>query len=346
MRTNSASALPGPRMLVPNLPIGNALGFRISDSQTVDSGKRLAFLHERGSALLLVLWAMFFMSLTVLGVIEFTNFGLDENVLAQKSFRALQLAESGIAIGLHPRVKPGDPVLFTELPNEESIEVKIEPEDGRLAINALLQNDNGDGLRELFVNWGMDNQDASVLADSLGDWVDSNSTTRLNGAENDYYIMQGYPEYPRNRPFETLDEMLCVRGIEKLIEVKPDWRGSFTIYSNGRLNMNGASAEAIALVTGGAVSEQQAEALVQQRDGPDGEPNTEDDLHFRSLEEVRTALGMGSEEFNDISNRLSVTSTVMRVRSEGHIGNYMRAITVVASVVNGKPPIRLESMEE
>ncbi|MEI6350151.1 MAG: hypothetical protein WCP06_03485 [Verrucomicrobiota bacterium] len=302
--------------------------------------------NHRASALLLVLWAMFFMSLTVLGVIEFANFGLDENVLAQKSFRALQLAESGIAIGLHPKVQPGDPVLHTELPNDESIEVQIEPEDGRLAINDLLQNDHVEGLRDLFVNWGMENQSASVLADSLADWVDSNATTRLNGAENDYYTSQGYPDYPRNRPFQTLEEMLCVRGIDKLIQVKPDWRDAFTIYGSGRLNMNGASAEAIVLITDSAVSQQQAETLVQLRDGADGEPNTEDDVRFRSLEEVRSALGMSSDEFKTISNRLSVTPTVLRVRSEGHLGNYMRAITVVAAVVNGKPPVRLESMEE
>lgn len=301
---------------------------------------------SKASALLLVLWSMFFMSMTVLGVIQFANFGLEESVLAQKSFRALQLAESGIAIGLHPRVQAGDPVLFTEVNEQESIQVRIEPEDGRLGINAILEYDGSEGLRELFTYWGMDSPAAAILADSLADWVDPNGTTRLNGAENDYYMGQGYPDYPRNRPFETLDEMLCVRGMDELRRIKPDWRDYFTIHSNGRLNVNGASAEAIALMTGWTVTPERAESLRETRAGADGEFDTEDDVRFRSLDEVRDALGMAPEEFQTLSNRFTVNNTIVRVRSEGHIGTYMRALTVVASLVPGKAPIRLESMEE
>lgn len=301
-------------------------------------------LQTRGSALLLVMWAMLFMSLTVMGVIELVAFGLDDNVTAQKSFRARQLAESGLAIGLHPRVQPGDPVLSQDLPDDEGIDVHIEFEDGRMAINALLQNGATDALHDLFVQWGLSDQDASIVVDSLADWVDSDSITRLNGAENDYYTAQGFPDYPRNQPFQSLDEMLAVRGMDKLVEIKPDWRNYFTVYGPGMLNVNGASADAIQVVTG--VSEQQAEALVELRDGPDAMPFTDDDVPFTSLDQVRDALGMSPDDFKNIAARLTLTPAIVRVASRGRVGNYSRTLTIIAAVVAGKRPIPLASSED
>lgn len=310
-------------------------------SDSLSLARRIS--DRKASALLLVLWAALFMSLTVLGVVEFVAFGLDETVVHLKDFQARQLAESGLVIGLHPLVQPGDPVLQQEFPNGDRISVSITPEDGRLPINAMLAREQTDALKELFIRWGMGEEDAAILTDSLADWVDSNHTPRLNGAENDYYTEQGYPHYPRNQPFASLDEMLAVRGMDGLALIKPDWRDYFTVYGSGSLNINGASADAIETMLG--VSPDEAQALVDYRNGPDGLPNTEDDLRYQSLEQVRAVLGRTPD--NVEFSRITVESSVLRVESRGTVGGTTsRRLSVVAETIPGKRPVVLTSMED
>jgi len=287
-----------------------------------------------GSALLLVMWAMVFMSLAVFGVVKFVAYGFDDTVAFQKDFRARQLAESGLAIGLHPEVRAGDPVLQQELPMNEKIKVRIRPEDGRLPINALLLYGHEDVLRDLFEQWGLEPDDAATVVDSLADWVDRNNRPRLRGAEREYYQEQGYPDYPRNKPFESVDEMLPVRGMDKLAQVKPHWKDYFTVYGSGKLNVNGASAEAIAIYT--KMTRDQAAALVRERNGPDGIPDTEDDLQFTSLEQFRDLLGLNPIDFDTISPLLTVETTLIRVESRGTAGGRTVRLSAIASREYGK----------
>ncbi len=299
--------------------------------------------HAHGSALLLVMWALVVMSLAVFGVIKFVGYGFDDTVALQKDFRARQLAESGLAIGLHPQVKPGDPVLRQKLSAEERIEVRIRPEDGRLPINVIIEFGFSDVLRVLFEQWGLEPEDAFILADSLADWVDRNGRVRLHGAEREYYEEQGYPEYPRNRPFESVEEMLSVRGMDKLVAMKPDWRDYFTVHGSGKLNVNGASADAISIYT--KVPLEHAEALVKQRNGLDGLPDTEDDLQFSSLEQFRDALGMNPGDFDAVSGLLTVETTLLRVESKGRVGNRVVTLSMIAKLEQGKRPAILATME-
>ena len=297
----------------------------------------------QASALILVMWALVVMSLAVFGVIRFVAYGFDDTVALAKDFRARQLADSGLAIGLHPLVKPGDPVLRQELPSGEKITVRIRPEDGRLPINVILSLGYSDVLRELFEQWGLEPEDALILEDSLVDWVDAGSRPRMHGAERDYYETLGYPQYPRNRPFETVEEMLPVRGMDKLLEVKPDWRDYFTVHGSGKLNVNGASADAISIYT--KVPRDQAEALVMMRNGLDGLPDTEDDLPFSSLEQFRNALGTSPGDFNGVAGLLTVETTLLRVESRGFVGNRSVTLSMIAKLEKGKRPVILESME-
>lgn len=51
------------------------------------------------------------------------------------------------------------------------------------------------------------------LAASIVDWRDPDSViTEGGGAEDEYYLLQDEPSYCKNAPFETLDELLLVKG--------------------------------------------------------------------------------------------------------------------------------------
>lgn len=51
------------------------------------------------------------------------------------------------------------------------------------------------------------------IADAILDWIDPNDLHRLNGAENDYYKNLEEPYFCKNKPFDTLEELLLVKGM-------------------------------------------------------------------------------------------------------------------------------------
>jgi type II secretory pathway component PulK len=50
------------------------------------------------------------------------------------------------------------------------------------------------------------------LAASIVDWRDADDEVTSGGAESEYYLLLADPYYCKNAPFETLDELLLVKG--------------------------------------------------------------------------------------------------------------------------------------
>jgi hypothetical protein len=50
------------------------------------------------------------------------------------------------------------------------------------------------------------------LAASIIDWRDTDSDVTAGGAEDEYYLLQPTPYHCKNGPFETVDEILLVKG--------------------------------------------------------------------------------------------------------------------------------------
>lgn len=67
--------------------------------------------QDRGSALMIMIWALLLMSMVVMGLTQYLNFSAQESVIDASEFRALHLAESGLTVGLHPDTRRGDIVL-------------------------------------------------------------------------------------------------------------------------------------------------------------------------------------------------------------------------------------------
>jgi type II secretory pathway component PulK len=54
------------------------------------------------------------------------------------------------------------------------------------------------------------------VASAIVDWRDDDNTPQNGGAENDYYLsLQPEPYYCKNAPFETVEELLMVRGMTR-----------------------------------------------------------------------------------------------------------------------------------
>jgi hypothetical protein len=267
-------------------------------------------------------------------------------------FQARLLAEAGLAVGVHPSIKPGDPLLRKRVSAMESYEVNITTEERRLNINALLTEDKRPVLERLFEGWGLAPVDAETVVDCLMDWVDADDMKRLKGAEKQDYERMGFKDRPYNRPFQSLDEVALVKGMELVAEAQPRWRDAFTLWGSGQLDINEAPPQLIAIVAG--IPVMQARALVSTRDGPDGIPHTKDDQPIQSVDEAMVLLGVPPQgppsaaapgqggQAQGWSGLFTPHGNVQRVDSIGRVGTYARRISVIvqkSGVGGGQSPI-------
>jgi general secretion pathway protein K len=282
---------------------------------------------QRGSALMLVIWAIVFMGVSVMGVVEYLNFSVRENGLAARDFRALHLAECGIALGLHPTLKPGDPALKQKIGSDSGFEVMISSEGERIPINYLTDTGYREATSNLFIQWGLSADEANIAVDSLADWMDPDNDPRAQGAESDYYKGQGFADFPRQQGFSSLGEMLLVRGMEVVERLKPDWREYFSIYGDGLTDLNYAPKEVIMAVCD--VPESSADSLIRARDGADSLPGTEDDVTL-TIEAAKSLLGLDAQKYATLQSRINVDHLTRRVESTGYVGDSRFKVVVIA----------------
>ena len=296
--------------------------------------------RQQGSALMLV-----FALIAMLGYLVFTTMRVVINDIeftgAQKrAFRCKCLAESGINIAMNPVVKRTDTTTLNQTFGEESDEsfnVKIRGEGGRLNINTLVNSGNPDKelLKRLFEAWGMtEESDRVSLIDNLIDWCDKDDAHLEHGMEKDDYEKLGISGYPFDRYFYSLDELLLVPGFDTIASLKPNWRDYFTIYSAGKLDLNEAPADLLEIVCD--TTPESARDFVESRWGDDKVEDTEDDKKYQSVNEALALLNVGSgpagddPEFNDrTSQRLTTNDQTTRIESTGTVGEFRRRIIMV-----------------
>jgi general secretion pathway protein K len=295
---------------------------------------RIALRHERGTALLLVLWAVAILSFAVLWVADLVNIELSFGSAEAKGMAARQIALSGVALGLHPQVERDDYALLDrEIRPGERLRVRVRGEGARLNINESLAARDTLVLKNLFVIWGLPPDAADVLIDRLTDWIDDDIGRQLNGAEESEYEALGIPDAPANRPFRSVAEMGRVLGMEDLAALNPNWREAFTIFGDGKIDVNEAGPDVLQSVTG--LTPEMTADIIRARSGPDGVEGTEDDLRFESVDQLKGWLTASSYPADQVAARLTTESTVKRIDSRGIVGDLERVISVVAESGEG-----------
>jgi general secretion pathway protein K len=207
--------------------------------------------RTRASALMLMVWAIMLMGVTVAGVVQYVSFSADAAILDAADFKTLHLAECGIVLGMHPDVRSTDPVLKQKVGNDSGFEVWLTSEGARLPINYITDSRVTDAVVKLFEKWGLSTEDATVAAQSLADWVDSDDDQRASGAEEDFYQGLGVYDVPRNQGFISVDEMQLARGMDLVERAQPEWREYFSVYSDGLIDLRHATKDVIVATTSG-----------------------------------------------------------------------------------------------
>jgi len=238
---------------------------------------------EEGVALLMVLWV-----LTILMVIVLSfSFMTRTETLATLAFREGMekkfLAEAGIQRGIeeiyymkqNPQLAQleesdawkTDGTPYSGRLGEGDYAVRITDESGKIDINTLTDA-SGIILKTLLIQMGVEDEQGDTIVDSILDWKDADDLVRLHGAESDYYQSLPNPYKAKNANFDTLEELLLVKGMTYEIFFggggKKGLVNFITINSGMNIiNVNAAPKEVLMAIPG--ITPEIADAIISYR---------------------------------------------------------------------------------
>lgn len=284
--------------------------------------------NERGSALIAVFWMIAVLGMVLFAATKLLATDTAAARVMRDRMQAKRLAEMGLEVGRHPRIELYDPLLSYSDEGGGSYSVNITTEEARFNINTLLLNSDRAVLKRIFQSWKLKPEFASKLVDALKDWVDSDDKISLNGAEKREYEKMGFEHLPFNHPFKDLDEMLLVRGMETVNAVYPGWREWFTVYGDGKVDVNEARPDFIAVLAD--VPMERLTPLLTLRNGRDGAHHTIDDGHLNSAVQVAQLLGVFQPKIvQELQQWVQFAGPIRRIESTGNYNSMHRKIILI-----------------
>lgn len=222
--------------------------------------------HQRGVALVLVLWVV-----TLLTVIA-GNFAFSMRSEAQiarnllSTAQAQARADAGVQRAWYELMKPpselsrwsGDGLTHEQSLDDSVLRVSIQDESGKIDLNTASEA----LLIGLFRSVGLGQDAAVALAECVQDWRDPDKLRRLHGAEEAEYLAAGRVYAPPNASFETVDELQRVLGMtpELFHRLEP----IITVYS-GQVGVNTAIAQRSTLLAIPGVNPEMVDQFMSQR---------------------------------------------------------------------------------
>ena len=290
--------------------------------------------RRRGSALILVLWALLLLGMAVFGVVEIVELSVEHTSHEELTLDARGLALSGLALGLNPQLQKDDPLLTQKTADGNNFKVTISSEGARLNLNYVLLTKHREILVNLFTQWGLQIAQADHVADCLYDWITPGDQRSLDGAKAADYAQANLPQRPTYKPFDSFDEVHQVMGVDLLDKVKANWQDSFTLWSGGPLNVNEAAPELIAAVFG--IDPKRVIPYTDARNGRDGIPGTSDDVPIAGASNLQSGLGISALAMQTLGGEVSFRDPNRRVESVGQAQGAQAMISVVTRL-NASP---------
>jgi general secretion pathway protein K len=245
---------------------------------------RVSTSDEGGIALIMVLWVLTVLMVMVLSFSYMGRTEIQASLAFKQGVEKKFLAEAGIERGIveisYGKMNPNaqvpaeggdawktDGTPYTVKADDGYYTVSITDESGKLNINTLTDS-SAIILKNLLMNSGVEEQEADTIVDSTLDWKDADDLTRLHGAESDYYTSLPNPYKAKNGDFDTLEELLLVKGMTREILYGSDKEKGLidllTVNSKGAtINAKAAPKEVLMAVPG--LTAEVAEAIVSAR---------------------------------------------------------------------------------
>jgi len=283
--------------------------------------------HHQGSALILVLWCLLLLGMAVFGVVDMVELSVEHTSHGELAMEARALASSGLALGLNPQLLKDDPLLSQKPAPGRQFQVTIQSEGARLNLNYVLLTGHREILVNLFTRWGLQITDADHVADCLYDWITPGDLRSLNGAKAADYAQADLPQRPTHQPFLSFDEVEQVMGMDLVEKARPNWQESFTLWSQGPLNINEAPPDLIAAIF--SLDPTRVGFFTTARNGRDGIAGTVDDVPVPDLPTFQRQLGITDLAMTALGSQVSLGDPTRRVESVGQAEGIQVMISVV-----------------
>ncbi len=282
---------------------------------------------------MLSLWALFLLSAVIVSWALNIDSRIELSGNANRALEAEAMACSGTEVALNPAVKPGSSVLHGRFGPVQTYQARITGEGGRLNINWLLAGENPvrlEVLRKYLEIKGVELNDRDHMIDCLLDWVDPDNLVRLNGAENegDYQ--------PDNQLFTRIEDLKKVKGWSEFT-ARQGWEDDFTLNSTGPIDVLWASRDILRALPG--MTDELVDRFLALRRGPDKIDGTDDDMQFKSINDVRVAFGFSPEQFQQLMPLVQTNDPVVRIISTGKSADVTRVVQMVVRKTGGMPQL-------
>ena len=308
--------------------------------------KRTLEESHKGIALLIVLWVMTILIVTVFSFSLLTRADTYGTAAFKDSMEKQYLAEAGIERGIaeiiYRSINDNQTVIlegrevwktdgssYSGRIGKGAYMVRIFDEAGKISLNSLTDA-SGMILKNLLVNLGAPPEDAETIVDSILDWKDDDNLHRLYGAEDDYYLSLKNPYKARNAAFETLEELLRVKGVTPDILFGTDKKKGvipfLTIISRTNLiNIIVAPREVLAALPG--VSAEMADQIVAVRGVEE----------IKGMEDVMDIIGRASSLTAPYVSGQTGASMVYTIEGYGYKDLEKRSYPIRATVAMEGP---------
>jgi len=242
-------------------------------TDSIKTGRSIAS-SNRGIALLITLWLLVILSVMAFSFSSLVRTETYSTYAFKEGIENKYFAEAGIQRGIaeiynrlaakNNKTPDASRVLesafqvdgtsYTDKIGEGQYKIRITDEGGKINLNALSEQ-TGIILDNYLVNAGVEKEKADAIVDSILDWKDEDNEVRSKGAESDYYKSLPNPYKAKNREFDSLEELILVKGMtNQLLYGDDEHKGLIhflTIYHQApQLNLDVAPKEVLAAIPG------------------------------------------------------------------------------------------------
>jgi general secretion pathway protein K len=199
-------------------------------------------IRSEGFALVLVLWVLSL--LTIMAGSFALTMQREAGIVAgsRNNAQVLAVAESGLAVAELMLMNPNpqqrwrtDSSIYQIDYAGSKVRIQLLAEAGKIDINSADQT----LLQGLMANAPIEAELQTKLANAILDWRDTDDLVHIDGAESKEYKDAGLSYQPRNKPFQSIEELQLVLGINEQVF---EWlENRVTVYS-GQPNVDSAQA--------------------------------------------------------------------------------------------------------
>ena len=210
------------------------------------------------------------------------------------------------------------------------VTVEITDENSRINVNKMstgFGSVNSDNMRALMGRFLKQFELEEDIANAIADWTDQDDFERMpGGAEDNYYGGLEDSYEAKNKPFDSLQELRLVKGLEG--ETYNKLHKFLTVHSDGWLNINTAGKEVIMSLSDNLAAEIADEIIAFRAENP-----------FQTKLDFKNNISISEDVYNEIGKFIDVKSNYFSITSSGNVNQSQKTIRAEIMRQNNKTKI-------